>query len=93
MSQIITGIKVSKKAGTDNVFYHNYYYTESFSNYDAEHAERLEGVQTGVEFSFEDIGCHVGDEVDFKYTKGFQGKAQLIGCTIIKAAPQPIGKK
>lgn len=93
MSQIIVGIKVTKKKGSNDVFYHNYFYEEPFSTYDKDNAEHLEGRQVGVEFSYEDIGCHVGDEVEFEYTKGFQGKAQLTGCKIIKASPQPIGKK
>lgn len=92
MSQKIVGVKITKSAdGTKT--YHNYFYTERFSDYDYEHAQIIEGVQAGVEYSGTDIGCQVGDEVEFKYAKGFQGKAQLVGCTVIKPAAQPIGKK
>ena len=92
MSQTIVGIKKTKSTNGDKTYF-NYYYQESFSDYDCEHAEALQGVQTGTEFSYTDIGCKVGDVVEFEYTKGFQGKATLKGCKIIKAADQPIGKK
>ena len=92
MSQKIVGIKITKSADGTRT-YHNYFYTELFSDYDREHAQVIDGVQTGTEYSGVDIGCQVGDEVEFKYVKGFQGKAQLAGCTIIKPAAQLIGKK
>lgn len=89
----ILGIKVTPSSKNPNVVYYNYYYQCGFSDYDKEHATVLLGLMCGCEFSTVDIGCKVGDEVEFKYTKGFQDKAQLVGCTIVKAAPDVIGKK
>lgn len=80
----IVGIKVTPSKKDSNILYFNYYWTGKFSAYDLEHSANIAGCSCGVEFSSVDIGCHVGDEVEFKYTKGFQGKATLVGCTIIK---------
>ena len=93
MSVTIIGIKRTVSSKNPNVIYHNYYYEEPFSDYDKEHAEHLEGRSCASEFSSVDIGCKVGDEVEFKYTKGYQDKAVLVGCTVVKPAPDPIGKK
>ena len=93
MSVVIVGIKRTLSSKNKEVMYHNYYYEEPFSDYDKEHAEHLEGRSCGVEFSTKDIGCKVGDEVEFQYQKGFQDKAVLSGCRIIKPQPEAIGKK
>jgi plastocyanin len=89
----IIGIKRTPSSKDPNRLYHNYYYTCKHSDYDMEHAADISGMACGVEFSMADIGCKVGDEVEFKYTKGFQDKATLVGCTIIHPAPENIGKK
>lgn len=80
----IVGIKVMPSSKDPNKLYYNYYWTGKFSTYELEHSQNIAGCSCGVEFSSVDIGCHVGDEVEFKYAKGFQDKATLVGCSIIK---------
>jgi hypothetical protein len=89
----IIGIKVTVSTKNPQVTYYNYYYTSLYSDYDMKHALEISGKPCGIEFSTVDIGCKVGDEVEFKYTKGFQDKATLVGCTVINPAPVNIGKK
>lgn len=88
----IIGIKATPSTKNPEVLYYNYFYTTRHSDYDCEHAKVLTGIACGTEFSTTDIGCKVGDEVEFKYIKGYQDKAQLVGCTIITAAPEPVKK-
>lgn len=83
----IVGIKKTLKKDTTDVFYWNIFYEQAFSEYDTESAVEIYGKQTGMEFAREDFGIHVGDEVEFLYSKGFQGKAVLTGVKIVKAAP------
>lgn len=89
MSEIvkIVGIKKILKKDTTDVFYWNIFYEQAFSEYDTESAVEIYGKQTGMEFAREDFGIHVGDEVEFIYSKGFQGKAFLNGVKVVKAAP------
>lgn len=89
MSEIvkIVGIKKTLKKDTTDVFYWNIFYEQAFSEYDTESAVEIYGKQTGMEFAREDFGIHVGDEVEFLFSKGFQGKAFLMGVKVIKAAP------
>ena len=82
----IVGIKKMLKKDTKDQFYYNLYYTELFSQYDVENAVELTGLQVGTEFARDDYGVHVGDEVEFLYTKGFQDKAYLAGVRIVKPA-------
>ena len=87
MEQVrILGIKVTPASKDPSKSYYNYYYQGEYSDYDVEHSTRLEGKPCGSEFASVDIGCHVGDIVEFKYIKGYQDKAQLVGCTVIKPA-------
>lgn len=89
MSVKIIGIKRQPSAKNPAVMYHTYYYVQSFSDYDLEHAADIKGTACGSEFASVDIGCQVGDEVEFRYGKGFQDKAVLVGCDIIKSATPP----
>lgn len=89
----IIGIKSMPSAKNPQITYYNYFYESKFSDYDLEHAARCEGRMCGVEFATVDIGCKVGDEVELKYVKGYQDKAQLVGCTIVTPVPDAIGKK
>lgn len=82
----IIGIKVTPSSKDPSRLFYNYYYTGKFSSYEVDHSKELAGSSCGVEFSSVDIGCYVGDEVEFKYAKGFQDKATLVGCTIIMIA-------
>lgn len=81
----IVGIKKSPSSKNPEVTYYNYYYLGNYTEYDINNSEVF-GIPAGAEFSNIDIGCNVGDIVEFKYRKGFQDKAQLIGCTILQAA-------
>lgn len=81
----IVGIKIAPSSKNPNVFYYNYYYMGQFGDYDLEHAE-VSGNPCGVEFATVDIGCNVGDVVEFKYRRGYQDKAQLVGCIVLKSA-------
>lgn len=83
----IVGIKKMLKKDTKDQYYFNLYYTQPFSQYDVDNAVDLSGVCVGAEFAREDYGVHVGDEVEFLYTKGFQDKAFLAGVKVVKAAP------
>ena len=82
----IVGIKKMLKKDTKDQYYFNLYYTQPFSQYDVDNAADLFGVGVGTEFAREDYGVHVGDEVEFLYTKGFQDKAYLAGVKIVKPA-------
>ena len=82
----IVGIKRQPSSKNPDVMYHTYYFTQPHSEYDMEHAADIHGLSCGSEFCSTDIGCNVGDEVELKYTKGFQDKAVLVGCTIVKPA-------
>lgn len=85
----IVGIKQMLKKDTKDQYYYNLYYTQLFSQYDVDNAVNLSGVCVGTEFAREDYGVHVGDEVEFLYTKGFQDKAYLAGIKVVKAASVP----
>ena len=87
MEQVkILGIKVTPSSKNKDVHYFTYFYQGEYSDYDKEHAVDLSGKPCGSEFSTVDIGCNVGDIVEFKYIKGYQDKAQLVGCTVVKPA-------
>ena len=88
----IIGIKKAPSKKNPNVMYFTYYYTGVFSDYELENSETI-GQSCGSEFSTKDIGCKVGDRVEFLYERGFQDKAQLCGCNVVNPAPVPIGKK
>lgn len=80
----IVGIRISPSSKDRRTLYYNYYFTTDFTEYDYENSE-VQGVCSGVEFATVDIGCQVGDLVEFKYRRGFQDRAQLIGCTILES--------
>jgi len=88
----IIGIKRTPSSKNPQQLYHNYFYTYPHKQYDIDHAFEIQGIACGVEFSMVDIGCHVGDEVEFRYDKGFQDKAVLVGCTVVKPAHENISK-
>lgn len=79
----IVGIKETRsKAG--NLGY-NYYYTEPFSDYEAETAVSLVGLSCGVEYSRKRFDVVPGDEVNMIYEKGFQDRAQLADMQVVKS--------
>lgn len=87
MEQVkIVGIKKTPSSKNSSVNYYTYYYQGEFTDYDKDHAVELSGKPYGSEFGSVDLGCQVGDIVEFFFSKGFQDKAQLAGCRIIKPA-------
>lgn len=51
-----------------------------FSDYTASNSTRCEGVDATIEYTRVDCSnLHVGNTVELQYTRGFQGKAQLVG--------------
>lgn len=82
----IIGIKGSPSKNDPNVMFWNYFYTVPFGDYDVKNAKVLQGMSCDSEFSRVDIGCHVGDEVELFYDKGFNGQANLVGCKIVKSS-------
>lgn len=80
----IIGIRISQSKDGQRTYY-NYFYTKPFGQYDIDNSE-VYGLSCGTEFSGADLGCKVGDEVEFRYAKGFGDKARLVGCTVVKSA-------
>lgn len=57
-----------------------------FSDYLTTTSTRCEGVDATIEFTRLDCSnLQVGDSVELQYTRGFQGKAQLVGIKKIEA--------
>lgn len=80
----IVGIKIAtSKDGKKKYF--TYYWVGAHKDYDLEHAECY-GNTAGEDSSAVDIGAQVGDEVIFYYEKGYEDKATLVGCQIVKPA-------
>ena len=88
----IIGIKAVQSKKNKDVTYYTYFYTSAHSNYDVENASYLVGLACGSEFTSTDIGCNVGDEVEFFYSKGFEDKAVLAGCRVVKPAQTSVPK-
>lgn len=72
--------KDSKRVGT------TIYFTQPFDNYSVENAIDLTGLMCGEEFTYSDVNCKVGDEVELVYRKGFQNMAVLSEIKVVKAA-------
>lgn len=84
-AQIIGVKQYTSKTGKKATIIH---YMTPFDDYDSETSDKLDGFQTGNEFTYLDIAndLKVGDIVAFRYGKGFKGAAQLNGIDIIKVA-------
>lgn len=81
MRVTVVGIKRAKsKNGRDFCQYH---ILKSFSAYDIENSD-CSGVQVATEFSYIDYGLKVGDECDFQYEPGFEGRATLSDVVVLK---------
>lgn len=81
----IVGIKATPSSKDPSRIYRTYYFTGRFSSYDLDHSD-VQGIICGYESTGLDLNCQVGDEVELKYNKGFNGSAVLVGCTVIKPA-------
>lgn len=79
----IIGIKVTSSSKDPSKVYRTYYFTGNYSSYELEHFN-VQGKTCGSENTSLDLNCQLGDEVEFVYQKGFQDKAVLVGCNIVK---------
>lgn len=62
-------------------------YLQSFENWQAERAVRIDGVRAETEFSRMDCSqLNVGDIVRLIYKKGFRDRAELVGYSIVEPA-------
>lgn len=78
----IVGVKKGQTKNGKDCF--NYYGLKDFSDYDQENSQ-CEGQEVVKEFSYKDFGVKVGDEVEFQYEPGFEGKATLSNIQMLKA--------
>lgn len=79
--EIVGVMKGQTKTGREFL---NYYGLKEFSDYDKENSQ-CEGLEVVKEFSYKDYGVKVGDEVEFQYEPGFNGKATLSNILMLKA--------
>lgn len=85
----LVGIKViTTKSGNKGFEYH---FADAFSAYDQEHSECY-GNQVFSEYSSKSFKVNIGDEVDIIYSKGFQGKAQLMDILNVSDSKLKINK-
>lgn len=81
MKVTIIGIKKAKtKNGRD---FCQYYFRKAFTDYEMENSDCL-GFAVGSEFSYKDYNLKPGDECDFCYEPGFEGKATLSDVVVLK---------
>ena len=90
MKVTIIGVKKAKtKNGKD---FCQYYFQKAFTGYEVENSECL-GFAVGSEFSYNDYGLKPGDECDFLYEPGFEGKATLSDVVVLKPVEDGKGAK
>ena len=85
MAKIIQGVKTIVKDGKTS---YNVYFSEPFADWESDGANTCLGMKCDVEWTNR-VDCgflKVGDEVEFQYDKGFQGKAVLSGIQLVKNA-------
>lgn len=80
--KIIGVMKGKNKAGKS---FSQYYYQKEFTDYEAGNND-CAGMATGNEFSYTDYNLKPGDECDFQYEPGFQGRATLSEVVVLKEA-------
>ncbi|MDE7021115.1 MAG: hypothetical protein K2P23_09490, partial [Lachnospiraceae bacterium] len=84
MKVFIIGIKKAKtKNGRD---FCQYYFQKAFTDYEMQNSDCI-GMVVGSEFSYKDYNLKPGDECDFMYEPGFEGKATLSDVVVLK----PVG--
>lgn len=90
MKVTIIGVKKAKtKNGKD---FCQYYFQKAFTGYEVENSECF-GFAVGSEFSYNDYGLKPGDECDFLYEPGFEGKATLSDVVVLKPVEDGKGAK
>lgn len=81
MKVFIIGIKKAKtKNGRD---FCQYYFQKAFTDYEMQNSDCI-GMVVGSEFSYKDYNLKPGDECDFMYEPGFEGKATLSDVVVLK---------
>ncbi len=65
----------------------NIFATKNFSDYEMQN-NTVEGVPCFTEFTYNDFNLKPGDEVEFVYEPGFQGRASLVDVIPLKLAEQ-----
>lgn len=86
----IVGVKKGKTKNGKECY--NYYATKEFTEYDQESAECC-GCDVVSAFAYRDYGVQPGDEVDFRYEPGFEGRATLTDIQMITPCPVKEPKK
>lgn len=86
--KIIGVMKGTNKAGRGFCQIH---YQKQFTDYEAENNE-CSGMAVGTEFSYTDYKLKPGDECEFQYEPGFQGRATLTNVVVKKAAVEESAK-
>ena len=60
-------------------------FLQEFKSWQIQRGQRTDGVQAETEFTHMDCtGLQLGDIVRLAYQKGFQGRAELVGYSLIK---------
>lgn len=87
----IVGVKKSKTKNGKECY--NINALRNYSDYDQDNAE-CEGKDVVTAFTYKDWSIHPGDEVDFRYEPGFEGRATLAEIIMLKpAGGNPFEKK
>lgn len=86
--KILGVMKGKNKAGKNFCQYH---YQKPFTDYEADNNE-CSGMAVGTEFSYTDHNLKPGDECDFNYEPGFQGRATLSEVVVLKPAVEESAK-
>lgn len=84
MKCTIVGVKKGKTKTGRECF--NYYANKPFTDYDHDSAECI-GNEVVSAFSYQDFKVVPGDEVDFRYEPGFEGKATLTDIVVVIPCP------
>lgn len=80
----IVGIRKMQNSKDKNRVGTTIYFTQSFDDYTVKNATFVNGCMCGEEFTYMDIDCNVGDEVELVYRKGFQNVAVLSAINVVK---------
>ena len=82
MKVTIIGIKKAQTKNKKN--FCQYFFQKAFTDYERENSDCL-GFTVGSEFSYKDYNLKPGDECDFLYEPGFEGKATLSDVVVLKS--------
>lgn len=86
----LVGVKVITVKSTGKKGY-MYFFLSDFPDFEKNNADCY-GNSVFSEYSSKAFNVNVGDEVDVVYSKGFQGKAQLMDILVVTDSKQKINK-